>query len=157
MPIEVEIVTPRRQLFGGTVEMVTLPGVDGQMGVLRNHAPLLTILDIGEITLHHTDGRQEFIAVTGGAVEVRPNKVIILARSAERAEEIDIRRAQDALQRAQESIRNRPAEERKPIEAALRRSQLRLKVAARRRRARAMSGQAAYEGDISDTGKFEGE
>lgn len=147
MPIEVEIVTPRRQLFGGDVEMITLPGAAGQMGVLRNHAPLLTILDIGEIVLHLPDGRQEFLAVTGGVVEVRPNKVIVLARSAERPEEIDTERAEAALQRAQESLRNRPPEERKPVELALQRSQLRLKVAARRRRERAMSGEAAYRGD----------
>ncbi|MEZ4830742.1 MAG: ATP synthase F1 subunit epsilon [Caldilineaceae bacterium] len=79
MPIEVEIVTPRRQLFAGNVDMITLPGADGQMGVLRNHAPLLTILDIGEIVLHMPDGAEDYIAVSGGVVEVRPNKVIVLA------------------------------------------------------------------------------
>ncbi len=142
MPIEVEIVTPRRQLFSGSVDMVTLPGVEGQMGIMRNHAPLLTILDVGEVTLHHIGGRQEYIAVTGGVVEVRPNKVIILARAAERAEEIDLARAQDALQRAQESVRNRPPGERKPIEAALQRSRVRLKVAARRRRSGGPAGQS---------------
>src|SRR5690606_27730450 len=116
MSIEVEIVTPRRQLFGGEVEMITLPGADGQMGVMRSHAPLLTILDIGEIVLHHANGEQEYIAVTGGVVEVRPNKVIVLARSAERAEEIDIERAEAALRRAEESFQNRPSGERKPVE-----------------------------------------
>lgn len=147
MPIEVEIVTPRRQLFAGEVDMITLPGVDGQMGVLRNHAPLLTILDIGEIVLHHPGGGEDYIAVGGGVVEVRPNKVIVLARSAEQAEEIDIERAQASLERAQESIKNRPAEERRPVELALQRSRVRLKVAARRRRQRTMSGGAAYEGN----------
>lgn len=136
MPIEVEIVTPRRQLFAGEVQMITLPGADGQMGVLRNHAPLLTILDIGEIVLHLPDGGEDYIAVSGGVVEVRPNKVIVLARSAERADEIDIDRAQAAMQRAQDSIRNRPSEERRPVEMALQRSRVRLKVAERRRRQR---------------------
>jgi F-type H+-transporting ATPase subunit epsilon len=136
MPIEVEIVTPRRQLFAGEVEMITLPGADGQMGVLHNHAPLLTILSIGEIVLHLLDGGQDYIAVSGGVVEVRPNKVIVLAQSAERADEIDIERAQAALQRAQESIRNRDTEERRPVELALERSRMRLKVAERRRRQR---------------------
>lgn len=136
MPIEVEIVTPRRQLFAGQVEMITLPGADGQMGVLRNHAPLLTILNIGEIVLHLPDGGQDYIAVSGGVVEVRPNKVIVLAQSAERADEIDINRAQAAMQRAQESIRNRSTEERRPVELALERSRVRLKVAERRRRRR---------------------
>ncbi|MBI1297511.1 F0F1 ATP synthase subunit epsilon [bacterium] len=136
MPIEVEIVTPRRQLFAGEVEMITLPGADGQMGVLHNHAPLLTILSIGEIVLHLLDGGQDYIAVSGGVVEVRPNKVIVLAQSAERADEIDIERAQAALQRAQESIRNRDTEERRPVELALERSRMRLKVAEKRRRQR---------------------
>lgn len=143
MAIQVEIVTPRRQLFGGEVEMITLPGVEGEMGVLHNHAPLLTLLDIGAIVLHHTDGREEFIAVSGGVVEVRPNKVVILARSAERADEIDIERAEAALGRARESVQNRPTgEHREPAVAALRRSQVRLKVA-RRRRQRQQGG--AYQ------------
>jgi F-type H+-transporting ATPase subunit epsilon len=125
--------------------MITLPGTAGQMGILRNHAPLLTTLDIGEIVLHHPGGREEYIAVTGGVVEVRPNKVIVLARSAERAEEIDVERAQAALQRAQESITNRPPEERKPVELALQRSRVRLKVAERRRRQR--TGGASFDGE----------
>jgi F-type H+-transporting ATPase subunit epsilon len=147
MPIEVEIVTPRRQLFAGEVEMITLPGADGQMGVLRNHAPLLTILNIGEIVLHLPDGRQDYIAVSGGVVEVRPNKVIVLAQSAERADEIDIDRAQAALQRAQESIRNRGTQERRPVELALERSRVRLKVAERRRRQRTPGSGAASSGE----------
>lgn len=147
MPIEVEIVTPRRQLFAGQVDMITLPGAAGQMGILRNHAPLLTTLDIGEIVLHHPNGGEEYIAVTGGVVEVRPNKVIVLARSAERADEIDIERAQAALQRAQDSIINRPPEERKPVELALQRSRVRLKVAERRRRQRTAGGAPSFDGE----------
>lgn len=147
MPIEVEIVTPRRQLFAGEVEMITLPGADGQMGVLRNHAPLLTILNIGEIVLHLPDGRQDYIAVSGGVVEVWPNKVIVLAQSAERADEIDIDRAQAALQRAQESIRNRSTQERRPVELALERSRVRLKVAERRRRQRTPGSGSASSGE----------
>lgn len=133
MTILVEIVTPRRELFSGEVQMVTLPGVDGQMGVMGQHAPLLTTLDIGEIILHRPGEEDDYIAVTGGVVEVRPDKVIVLARSAERADEIDIARAEAALHRAEESHQNRPAEERRPVELALRRSQVRLKVAQRRR------------------------
>lgn len=136
MTIQVEIVTPRRELFSGEAEMITLPGIDGEMGILGGHAPLLTTLDIGPVSLHRADGEIEFIAVSGGVVEVRPDKVIVLARSAERADEIDITRAEDALQRAEDAIRNRPPEERRPIEAAFRRSQVRLKVARRRRRSR---------------------
>ncbi len=136
MTIQVEIVTPSRQLYSGAVEMITLPGVEGDMGILAGHAPLLTTLNIGEITLHSDDGEPDYIAVSGGVVEVRPDKVIVLARSAERADEIDIARAEEALQRAEEALSTRSPEERQPVEVAYRRSQLRLKVARRRRRTR---------------------
>lgn len=133
MTIQVEIVTPRRELFNGEVQMITLPGIEGQMGIMGQHAPLLTTLDIGEIILHRSGEEDDYIAVTGGVVEVRPDKVIILARSAERADEIDTARAEAAMRRAEESYQNRGTEERRPVELALRRSQVRLKVAQRRR------------------------
>ena len=136
MTIQVEIVTPSRQLFSGDVQMITMPGVEGEMGVLGGHAPLLTTLNIGEIALHRANGETEYIAVGGGVVEVRPDKVIVLARSAERVDEIDIARAEAAMQRAEEALRTRPEEERRPVEVAYRRSQLRLKVARRRRSTR---------------------
>jgi F-type H+-transporting ATPase subunit epsilon len=133
MTIQVEIVTPRRELFNGEVQMITLPGIDGQMGVMGQHAPLLTTLDIGEIILHRPGEEDDYIAVTGGVVEVRPDKVIVLAQSAERADEIDVARAEAALRRAEESREHQPPEDRRPMELALRRSQVRLKVARRRR------------------------
>ncbi len=133
MTIKVEIVTPRRELFNGDVQMITLPGVSGQMGVMGQHVPLLTTLDIGEIVLHRPGEEPDYIAVSGGVVEVRPDKVIVLARAAERADEIDIARAEAAMRRAQEAIAHRPPTEHPPVELALRRSQVRLKVAQRRR------------------------
>ncbi len=136
MTIQVEIVTPSRMLYSGEAEMITMPGVEGEMGVLGGHAPLLTTLNIGEIALHRADGETEYIAVSGGVVEVRPDKVVVLARSAERADEIDISRAEAAMERAEEALRARPDEERRPVEVAYRRSQLRLKVARRRRSTR---------------------
>ena len=136
MTIQVEIVTPSQQLFSGDVQMITVPGVEGEMGILGGHAPLLTTLNIGEITLHRADGETEYIAVSGGVVEVRPDKVIVLARSAERAEEIDVARAEAAMELAEEALRTRPDEERRPVEVAYRRSQLRLQVARRRRSSR---------------------
>ena len=135
MTIQVEIVTPSRQLYSGAVQMITLPGVEGEMGVLAGHAPLLTTLNIGEITLHSADGEAEYIAVSGGVVEVLPDKVIVMARSAERAEDIDIARAEAAMQRAEDALNTRSPEERRPVEVAYRLSQLRLKVARRRRAA----------------------
>lgn len=146
MTIQVEIVTPSRELFSGEVQMITLPGVDGQMGIMGQHAPLMTILDIGEIVLHRPGEEDDYIAVTGGVVEVRPDKVIVLARSAERADEIDIARAEAAMRQAEESKEHRPAEERRPVELALRRSQVRLKVA-QRRRARRPGMAARHDGE----------
>lgn len=139
--LQVEIVTPARKLWSGDAEMVTLPGALGQMGILPGHAPLLSTLDIGEIILH-TGSTQQFIAVSGGVVEVRPGKVTILADTAESSDEIDEERAQAALARAQKLLEeNPPPSERPVIEAAVRRGNLRLKIARRhqgRRSAEAM-------------------
>ncbi|MEZ4656423.1 MAG: F0F1 ATP synthase subunit epsilon [Caldilineaceae bacterium] len=134
MTIHVEIVAPDKTLYSGDVQMVTLPGADGQMGVLGGHAPLLTTLGIGEIVLHGA-GEPEYLAVSGGVAEVRPNKVTILADVAETADEIDEERAQAALARAQQSLaENPPAEHRAPLLESMRRSNLRLRVARKRRR-----------------------
>jgi F-type H+-transporting ATPase subunit epsilon len=135
MPILVDIVTPERRLLAEEVDMVTLPGMSGQMGILRGHEPLISTLDIGEIILHRPNGDRQYIAVHGGVVEVRPHKVTILADLAEEAENIDVERAQAALQRARESLANRESGTYDPSAvASLRRSTLRLKVAQRRHR-----------------------
>ncbi len=135
MSILVDIVTPARQLLSTQVDMVTLPGIDGQLGILRGHVPLLTTLDIGEIVLHKGN-ETSFIAVSGGVVEVRPDKVTIMADTAERAEEIDIARAEAARESARTSIAGAGPQHDPNALAALRRSNLRLKVAHRRRAAR---------------------
>jgi F-type H+-transporting ATPase subunit epsilon len=132
MPIKVDIVTRDHRLVTDDVDMITLPGSAGQMGVLRGHAPLLSTLEIGEIALHK-GGNVRYIAIGGGVVEVRPDKVTVLAESAESAEEIDEARAAAARERARQSLEENPPCERKiQIEAALQRSTLRLKVARRR-------------------------
>ena len=132
MPIKVDIVTRDRRLVSDEVDLVTLPGSAGQMGIMRGHTPLLSTLEIGEIILRKgTETR--FIAIGGGVVEVRPDKVTVLAESAEHAEEIDETRAAAALERARQSLVDNPPRERKMlIEAAIQRSSLRLKVARRR-------------------------
>ena len=132
MSILVDIVTPERRLLAEEVDMVTLPGIEGQMGILRGHVPLLTTLDIGEIVLHKQNDTRH-IAVGGGVVEVRPDKVTILAESAEHAEEIDIQRAEAARERARISLTEAGPRRDPSAAAALRRSNLRLKVAQRRR------------------------
>ncbi len=132
MPIKVDIVTRDRRLVSDEVDMITLPGSAGQMGILRGHAPLLSTLKIGEVALHK-GGDIRYIAIGGGVVEVRPDKVIVLAESAEQADEIDESRAQAALERARQSLADNPPPDRKPqIEAAIQRSTLRLRVARRR-------------------------
>ena len=133
MSIQVEIVALDRRLVSTTVDMITLPGVEGQMGILHGHAPLLSLLDFGEIILHK-GGSVQYIAVHGGVVEVRPDKVTILADTAESSDEIDEERARAALDRAVKLLEENPQPTHRPvIEAAVRRSNLRLKVAQRRR------------------------
>jgi len=135
MSVQVEVVSPQRVLFSGEVRMVSVPATDGYMGIMGRHAPLLSTLSIGEIILHEENGEQTSIAISGGVVEVRPNKVIILADVGEAAEDIDEDRAQAALERAKESLAsNPPPEERAPLIESIRRSNLRLKVARKRRR-----------------------
>jgi F-type H+-transporting ATPase subunit epsilon len=133
MSILIDIVTPERRLLSEEVDMVTLPGSAGQMGVLRGHAPLLSTLDIGEIILHKK-GQTRSIAVHGGVVEVRPNKVTVLADLAESAEDIDVERAEAARQRAQRLLEERQSGRFDPeAVASLRRNILRLKIASKRR------------------------
>jgi len=146
MPIKVDIVSPDRRLYSGEVEMVTLPGSNGQMGILHGHAPLLSTLDIGEIVLHRREGN-DYLAVSGGVVEVRPDKVTVLADVAEAGEEIDEARAHAALERAQQLLAENPPPHKLPeILASLRRSSLRLKVARHHQGRRSSSGLNYQEG-----------
>ena len=135
MSILVDIVTPERRLLSEEVDMVTVPGIDGQMGILRGHVPLLSTLDIGEIVLH-SGNNTRFIAVSGGVVEVRPDKVTIMADTAEHAEEIDMERARAAMEAARSSLSEAGPQRDPSAVAALRRSNLRIKVARRRRASR---------------------
>ena len=129
-----EIVTAERVVFSEDVDAVIAPGIEGQLGVLPHHAPLMTTLTPGELLVRK--GGEEFaLAITGGFVEVRPDRIIILADAAERVEEIDVARAEEAKRRAEERLKAPVAEvDLLRAEAALRRSLARLQVAARRRR-----------------------
>lgn len=102
--IQLVIVTPERQILKATVSEVTLPGADGYLGVLPGHAPLITELGVGELTYGSKDGKAGLLAVTRGFAEVLPDRVAVLAETAEFAEEIDLARAEAALKRAQERI-----------------------------------------------------
>lgn len=135
--IRCEVVTAERTVFDDSVDMVVAPGIQGQLGILPHHAPLMTSLTYGELIIHREGYEDEYIAIGGGFMEVGPDHVTILADSAERAEEIDLERAEVARQRAEELMAQKQREDADFIraEAALRRSVLRLKVARRKRRA----------------------
>ena len=136
--IRCEVVTAERTVFQGDVDMVVAPGIEGQLGILPHHAPLMTSLTYGELIIHREGQDDEFIAIGGGFLEVGPEHVTILADSAERAGEIDEARAEEARQRAEELMAQKQREDADFVraEAALRRSILRLKVAKRKRRPR---------------------
>lgn len=129
-----DIVTAERVVFSEDVDVVVAPGVEGQLGILPHHAPLMTMLLPGELRIRR--GGEEFsLVISGGFLEVRPDRIIVLADAAERVEEIDIARAEEAKRRAEELLsRHAPEVDTARAEAALRRSLARLKVVGRRKR-----------------------
>lgn len=132
--LRLEIVTAERTVFADDVSEVVAWGVEGQLGILPHHAPLMTMLQPGDLLIKKDD-EEHYLAISGGFLEVRPDKVIILADACERAEEIDVERAEAARHRAEEILKTRPPEmDTAAAEAALRRSLARIKVAERRRR-----------------------
>ncbi|MBP1992594.1 F0F1 ATP synthase subunit epsilon [Paenibacillus eucommiae] len=96
-----EIVTPERKVYAQNVRMIIAKGSEGELGILPNHIPLVTPLRIAPLTVKREDGKTDFIAVNGGFMEVRKDKVVILAESAELPGDIDIERAKSAKERAQ--------------------------------------------------------
>jgi len=129
-----EVVTAERMVFSDDVNMVVAWGTEGQLGILPHHAPLMTMLRPGDLLIRK-DNEEQYLAISGGFLEVRPDKVIVLADACERAEEIDVTRAEAAKRRAEEILKARAPELDAAIaEAALRRSLARLKVAEKRRR-----------------------
>jgi F-type H+-transporting ATPase subunit epsilon len=103
--IELIIVTPQRQLLRDKVASVQLPGASGELGILPGHAPLITELGNGELSYKASgDGEQVVLAVLSGFAEVLPDRVTVLAETAERSEEIDVERAKEALARAEKRL-----------------------------------------------------
>lgn len=131
--LRLEVVTAERNVFDGDVDSVVAPGIEGELGILPRHAPLLTILQPGELRVR--TGPEEFgLAIGGGFMEVRDDRVLVLADSAERTEEIDLERARAAEERARTLLaERRPGVDLAAAQTALRRSQVRLRVARRRR------------------------
>jgi len=135
--LRLEIVTAERAIYSDDVDMIVAWGLEGQLSILPHHAPLMTMLQPGELIVKK-DNEEFYHAVSGGFLEVRPDKVIVLADACERAEEIDKRRAEEAKRQAEEIMKGTsPDTETAAAEAALRRSLVRLKVAEKIRRKRA--------------------
>ncbi|NQT48781.1 MAG: F0F1 ATP synthase subunit epsilon [Chloroflexi bacterium] len=138
--LKLEIVTAESSVFSDEIDAVTAPGIVGQLTILPHHAPLMTVLEQGELRLRK--GSEEiFLVISGGFLEVLDNRVVILADTAERPEEIDVERAEAAKRRAEERISEHRGElDLLRAEASLKRSLARLKVAQQRRRRERKSG-----------------
>lgn len=148
MPLKCRIITQERTVYEAEVDIVVVPGVAGEMGILPRHAPLLTTLDYGEVRVRRGQHEESF-AVGGGVLQVAHNQVIILADSAERADDIDMARAEAARQRAQKTMAEGPPEDPAAyaaLEAAIRHADLQIKVG-RKGRGKAGLPQAPAEGD----------
>jgi F-type H+-transporting ATPase subunit epsilon len=129
--IQIEVVTPERLVVNDTAEYIEIPGMTGYIGVLPGHAPLITELAVGEIS-YRTGAQTKRLAVAWGFTEVLPNKVTILAETAEKAEEIDTARAEAAKKKAEAELQKAGAEGNKEAQAALQRANARLEVAGKK-------------------------
>jgi len=135
MPLPLEIVTPERAAYSDEVDAVFCPGVEGELGVLPHHAPLLSTLGIGELRIRK-GAREEYFAIAGGFVQVRPDKVVIMAELADLSSEIDLEAAEEARNEAQRAIQQgfeEPADLAR-ARAAMERALLRIRVVERRHR-----------------------
>ena len=135
--LKIDVVAAERVVYSEDVDIIIAPGSGGQLGILPHHAPLMTILQAGELVVRR-EGAEVVLAISGGFLEVRPDRVIVLADAAERAEEIDIARAEAAKERAEQRLAERrvPEFDQARCEAALRRAMARLTVAEKVQRRR---------------------
>ena len=132
--IRLDIVSAEGAVYSDDIDVVIAPGIEGQLGILPHHTPLMTMLKPGEL-LVRKGGEEISLAVSGGFLEVRPDRVIVLADAAERAEAIDVERAEAAKRRAEERLSHRtPDVDVIKAETALRRALIRLEVVEKRRR-----------------------
>lgn len=153
MPLHCDIVTQEKTVFSGEVDSVNIPGSEGRMGILPNHTALLTTLGFGEVIVRK-EGNEEFFAIGGGFVEIQPDRVIILADSAEYAEEINIERALEARKRAEKVMTEGVPEDPEryaQIRASLQRAQIRVDVARKRRQRIMPTGRAGGYGEEDDS------
>ncbi len=137
MPLHLEVITPERTVYEDDVDMVVAPGSEGYLGILPHHAPLLTALGPGEFRVKK-GGAEHVLAVFGGFMDVRGDRVVVLTDAAEHAEEIDAQQAQEAREKAQRAIEagTLSAADELRARAALEHALVRLRVSERRRRRR---------------------
>jgi F-type H+-transporting ATPase subunit epsilon len=135
MPLQLDIVTPEKLAYSDEVDAVTLPGIEGELGVLPHHAPLVTTLGFGELRIRK-GGAEEFFAIAGGFLQVLPDKVIVLAETADMASEIDLGKAQEARREAEKALESgfHEGADLSTARAALQTALLRERVAQRRHR-----------------------
>jgi F-type H+-transporting ATPase subunit epsilon len=134
VPILLEIVTPERLAYSEEVDAVVCPGVEGELGILPHHAPLLTTLGVGELKIRR-GGQEEYFAIAGGFLQVRPDKVVVMAETADLAADIDLQKAEAARQEAERALAQgfeEPADLAR-ARASLQRALLRIQVAERHR------------------------
>ena len=135
MPLHLEIVTPERLAYSDEVDSVALPGSEGEMGVLPHHAPLVSMLGVGELRIRK-GGAEESFAIVGGFLQVRPDKVVVMAETADMASEIDLEKAQEARREAERALETGYVEgaDLSQARAQLQQALLRIRVAERRHR-----------------------
>jgi len=135
VPIQLEIVTPERLVYEDEVDSVNVPGIEGELGILPHHAPLLSILGLGELRIRK-GGAEESFAIVGGFVQVRPDKVVVMAETADLAAEIDLEKAQEARREAERALETGYSEgaDLSAARAALQTALMRIRVAERRHR-----------------------
>jgi F-type H+-transporting ATPase subunit epsilon len=135
MALQLEIVTPERLAYSDTVDSVVLPGTEGELGVLPHHAPLVSMLGVGELRIRKGASEESF-AIVGGFLQVRPDKVVVMAETADLASEIDLERAHEARREAERALETGYHEGADLVaaRAALQQALLRIRVAERRRR-----------------------
>ena len=135
MPLRLEIVTPEKLAYEDEVDSVVLPGSEGELGVLPHHAPLISTLGAGELRLRK-GGEDEFFAIVGGFLQVLPDKVVVMAETADMASEIDLEKAQEARRKAEQALEGGFVEgaDLAAARASLQAALIRIRVAERRHR-----------------------
>ncbi|MFN8629602.1 MAG: F0F1 ATP synthase subunit epsilon [Chloroflexota bacterium] len=135
MTLHLEIVTPERLAYSDDVDMVLVPGIEGELGILPHHTPLVSLLGLGELKIRK-DGQEESFAIAGGFLQVRPDKVVVMAETASMASEIDLEKAQEARKEAQRALESgfHEGSDLSAARAALQQSLLQIRVAERHRR-----------------------